>query len=115
MNGNPNPETSPQQRAQYWASVQDTLAAIAADAPTYLPSDDDGDVSVLDPDAVSEIENVLLQARAVADTAAGAYSRAVRAMQQPHGAHDQRPAQQQQQQAQNPRGYTPQGVSSYGR
>jgi hypothetical protein len=69
-------QTTAEQRHHFWTSVQDTLATIASQADNYLP-DADGD-DALDGQAVEEIQNVLAQARASADMAAGAYTRVLR-------------------------------------
>jgi hypothetical protein len=69
--------TTDEQRVHFWAAVQDNIAAIVAQAELYLPDMDEEDVA-LDSKAVEEILNVLYQARAAADTAAGAYTRVTR-------------------------------------
>jgi hypothetical protein len=69
--------TTDEQRVHFWAAVQDNIAAIVAQAELYLPDMDDEDAA-LDSKAVEEILNVLYQARAAADTAAGAYARVTR-------------------------------------
>lgn len=66
-----------EQRVHFWAAVQDNIAAIVGQAELYLPDMDDEDAA-LDSKAVEEILNVLYQARAAADTAAGAYARVTR-------------------------------------
>ncbi len=63
---------------QWWAGVQMTLANIARQALQYLPDDRDDGLTVLDPKASQDISEVLFAARTGADTATGAYSRAVR-------------------------------------
>lgn len=86
--------TTDEQRVHFWAAVQDNIAAILAQAELYLPDMDDEDAA-LDSKAVEEILNVLYQARAAADTAAGAYTRITRHLRHNAPAGHRQPAAQQ--------------------
>jgi hypothetical protein len=72
--------------AEWWEKVSTFLAQLAENAPHMLPqfgeNDDPAyaeDERVMTPEAASDIEKALLDARTAADTAAGAYRRVVRA------------------------------------
>ena len=70
------PQATPEQCLHFWMGAQDVIAAIVAEADTYLPEPDHEEV--LDEKAVGELFDVLQQARATVDMAAGAYARALR-------------------------------------
>lgn len=70
------PRPTPQQAQHFWESAADQIAAIVADAESYLP--DPEQTTAMDATTADEILNSLMSARASADTAAGAYGREVR-------------------------------------
>jgi len=75
MSQHETPTTTPQatnaQASHYWKQVADFISAVVKMADQYLPDDADA----LDDDSKQEIYSALVQARVVADTAYGAYTR----------------------------------------
>lgn len=72
-----------EQMRDWWTQTQAVLAEVARQAPMYLPDEtDEGFEDFLDQASAQETYNVLIAARANADTAAGAAARLAKENQQ---------------------------------